>query len=166
MLVWQGRPQEARTLIRTEAASLQTDIEAAEAALNELRAKQRMINEIGPEPVTARISVDGPMGVVAVMGHIGLNKVTRNKKVLELAKVSLDDSGFVDVNVLARKLSTHGVEMGVSDNRVNTALANILSKSGGYSKVHTGLFSPPKSKKPDVLETPGFFSPTASEQAL
>jgi len=173
-LLWEGKPQEARALIARENESIQAGIEAAEKHLQELEAKKRVILDIGPPGIAAQQSPEQrprmsseQIAAVFKSAESDIDKDARNLRVLEVARdlASKREDRRVVVAVLAAKLRELGIDMGVADNRVNTALSNILIKSGGYTKLNKGLFEAPESKKSDVSTTSDLYSSTASERA-
>lgn len=78
------------------------------------------------------------------------DKNVRNETILEVAKTLYKSDGCVRTAKVAQILKRNNIPMGVPDNRITTAVSNILIRKGDYEKVSDGAYKPKGDKNDNV----------------
>ena len=163
-LLWAGKPAEAKTMLSRQIRAVESELAAVEREMLTLKETLQALQEIAPPGTKGHLHVPPTSPGTSVEG-VSVDKVFRNEKIVELAlELSRTHGGKVYIRGLANEIKARGIEMGVSEGRVNTALSNVLSKTGGFTKLAKGVYRVPETKRPGG-DTPGLFSSTASSEA-
>lgn len=167
-LLWSGKADEARALLASERKVLAEKTKDLERRLQELEVEKEQfqaalkgIEELMPSELAVNYTNEQPAPEGASdlespndQGGIGeddavepntrLTAAERRKRritVLEVArKLARSGDGRITPEALASALAAQGVEMGVSDSIVRTALGNILFKSEEFTRLDKGVF--------------------------
>lgn len=138
--LWRGEPEEARAVILSEQARLNSEITA-------LREQLAVVGSLLPPEGAeneSRATTPPPMVITASAGPPPPTPDevdARRRKVIDTAmEIVKVKGGQITVAEVAEALRRAGYDLGVQPTRANTAVAGILFRSGPFRRVVRGVF--------------------------
>jgi len=152
-LLWQGKPSEAKRAITRERESLEAERQKLSASLEDINSQIGMLDTLMPtdtasnglqnfikKQASAQIT-ERPKLLTAAQKRKRKNDVLAVVKRLALEKVEFTTDD------IAKALEENGIDVGVPKNRINTAIGNIVVRSGQFEPVAKGVY---KLKQPTL----------------
>lgn len=139
-LLWDEKPDEARTVIAAEQARLNKEIAELRGQLADVGALLPTENAGNESHIITPPIITQMTGARPSLSTPGETDA-RRRKVIDTAMEIVKRMGAqITVAAVAEALQAKGYDLGVQEKRINTAIAGILFRSGPFKRVVRGVF--------------------------
>lgn len=145
-LLWSGEPEKAKALLEDERERVKSIIEQNQQVLALLEQLLRQAERASAPESENSAPPRLKKKVVIRKRPTTTQKSRRQREVLRIAKSVASRKQEFTTDDVREAVDEAGIDMGVSENRINTAIANIIKRAGKYERVAKGVYRLPKSQ--------------------